>query len=191
MWSSRVACDDGARGPTLKCAAWLFPFISSLFLPFRSLDPTSPIFILLLISCYLGLRLMNRFRLRALRVSTFPSLPFFLVLNGWNVLIWLFSFLCPFVFFLPSKTPIDDLSSPTRPTGKHLSIPTLLFSFEWSDWLLPFLYPMPSSCAFLLLFPFVQHAIVCFGMHYIVSNHVCARKMHLCVEVCACTNEPL
>uniref|UniRef100_A0A2N9G7A8 Uncharacterized protein n=1 Tax=Fagus sylvatica TaxID=28930 RepID=A0A2N9G7A8_FAGSY len=30
-------------------------------------------------------------------------------------------------------TPIDDPSSPTRPTGKHLSIPTLLFSFERSD----------------------------------------------------------
>uniref|UniRef100_A0A2N9GTD2 Aminotransferase-like plant mobile domain-containing protein n=1 Tax=Fagus sylvatica TaxID=28930 RepID=A0A2N9GTD2_FAGSY len=35
-------------------------------------------------------------------------------------------------------TPIDDQFSPTRPTGKHLSIPTFLFSFErlqieWSN----------------------------------------------------------
>uniref|UniRef100_A0A2N9E4M4 Uncharacterized protein n=1 Tax=Fagus sylvatica TaxID=28930 RepID=A0A2N9E4M4_FAGSY len=30
-------------------------------------------------------------------------------------------------------TPIDDPLSPTRPTGKHLSIPTLLFSFERLD----------------------------------------------------------
>uniref|UniRef100_A0A2N9FKF9 Aminotransferase-like plant mobile domain-containing protein n=1 Tax=Fagus sylvatica TaxID=28930 RepID=A0A2N9FKF9_FAGSY len=29
-----------------------------------------------------------------------------------------------------TRTPIDDQFSPTRPTGKHLSIPTLLFSFE-------------------------------------------------------------
>uniref|UniRef100_A0A2N9GU55 Uncharacterized protein n=1 Tax=Fagus sylvatica TaxID=28930 RepID=A0A2N9GU55_FAGSY len=28
------------------------------------------------------------------------------------------------------RTPIDDQFSPIRPTGKHLSIPTLLFSFE-------------------------------------------------------------
>uniref|UniRef100_A0A2N9FL57 Aminotransferase-like plant mobile domain-containing protein n=1 Tax=Fagus sylvatica TaxID=28930 RepID=A0A2N9FL57_FAGSY len=29
-----------------------------------------------------------------------------------------------------TRTPIDDQFSPTRPTGKYLSIPTLLFSFE-------------------------------------------------------------
>jgi hypothetical protein len=180
-----VARDDGARGPTLKCAACLFPFISSLFLHFRSLDPTLPLFAFLLISCYPGLRLTNRFRLRALRVSTFPSLPFFSVLNGRNVLIWLFSFLCLFVFFLRSRTPIDDPFSPTRPIGKHLSIPTLLFSFERSDYLLPFLCLMLFSCAFLLLFPFVQHAIVCFGMHYILSKHVSAQRLHfMCMNVC-------
>uniref|UniRef100_A0A2N9GEB6 Uncharacterized protein n=1 Tax=Fagus sylvatica TaxID=28930 RepID=A0A2N9GEB6_FAGSY len=31
------------------------------------------------------------------------------------------------------RTQIDDQFSPTRPTGKHLSIPTFLFSFERSD----------------------------------------------------------
>uniref|UniRef100_A0A2N9G964 DUF7745 domain-containing protein n=1 Tax=Fagus sylvatica TaxID=28930 RepID=A0A2N9G964_FAGSY len=31
---------------------------------------------------------------------------------------------------LVRRTPIDDQFSPTRPTGKYLSIPTLLFSFE-------------------------------------------------------------
>uniref|UniRef100_A0A2N9GSE0 Uncharacterized protein n=1 Tax=Fagus sylvatica TaxID=28930 RepID=A0A2N9GSE0_FAGSY len=35
--------------------------------------------------------------------------------------------------FSPISTLIDDPSSPTRPTGKHLSIPALLFSFERSD----------------------------------------------------------
>ena len=48
-------------------------------------------------------------------------------------------FLCLLVFFSWSRTPIDDQFLPTRPTGKHLSIPTLLFSFERSDWMLPFL----------------------------------------------------
>ena len=123
-------------------AARLFGPIPSFFLSFFSLDPTSPLLTFLLISGYPGLRLTNRFRLRALRVSTFPSLPFFSVLSGRNVLIGLFPFLCLFVFFSRSRTQIDDPSSPTRPIGKHLSTPTLLFSFERSDCYLPFLcYP--------------------------------------------------
>ena len=122
---------------------FLFGPIPSFFLSFSSLDPTSPLLTLLLISDHLGLRLTNRFRLRAPRVSTFPSLPFFSVLNGRNVLIGSFPFFCLFVFFSQSRTHIDDPSSPTHPTGKHLSIPTLLFSFERSDCYLPFLcYPL-------------------------------------------------
>jgi hypothetical protein len=81
-------------------AARPFPFILSFSFPFRSLDPTSTFPALLLRSCYPGLRFTRRFRLRAPRVSIFPSLPFISALNGRNVLIWLFSFLCLFVFFL-------------------------------------------------------------------------------------------
>ena len=55
------------------------------------------------------------------------------------MLIGLFSFFRSFVFFSWSRTLIHDPPSPTRPTGKHLSIPTLLFRFERSDCLLPFL----------------------------------------------------
>ena len=52
-------------------------------------------------------------------------------------------FLCLLVFFSWSRTPIDDQFLPTRPTGKHLSIPTLLFSFERSNCYLSFLcYPL-------------------------------------------------
>ncbi len=98
--SSRAAHDDATRGPTFIRAARPFSLISSFFLSFSSLDPTSPLLALLLISCYSGLQLTNRFCLHALRVSTFPSLPFFSVLNGRNVLIGLFPFLCLFVFFL-------------------------------------------------------------------------------------------
>ena len=88
------------RGPTLKRAARPFVLISSFFLSFFSLDPSSALLALLLKSGYPGLRLTNRFRLRTLRVSTFPSLPFFFsVLNSRNVLIGLFPFLCLFVFF--------------------------------------------------------------------------------------------
>ena len=72
-----LARHDAARGPTFIRAVQPFSLIPSFFLSFFSLDPTSPFLALLLISGYPGLRLMNRFRLRALRVSTFPSLPFF------------------------------------------------------------------------------------------------------------------
>ena len=154
-WPSRAARDGPARGPTINCAARPFVFHSILFFPFSLSGPYFALFALLLISCYPGLRLTRRFRLRTPRVSTFPSLPFILVLNGRNVLIWSFYFLCLFVFFLWSRTLIDDPSSPIRPAGKHLSIPTLLFSFERLDWLLPFLCPMLLLCALLLLFPFV------------------------------------
>ena len=51
--SSRAVRDDGARGPTLKCVTRPFALISSLFLPFRSLDPTSPS---LLFYSYLAIR---------------------------------------------------------------------------------------------------------------------------------------
>jgi hypothetical protein len=94
-----VARDDAARGLTLIRAAQPFSLISSFFFPFFSLDPTSPPLALLLISCFPGLRLTIRFRLRALRVSIFQSLPFFFsVLNGRNALHGLFSSLCLFVF---------------------------------------------------------------------------------------------
>ena len=154
-WPSRAARDGPARGPTIYCAARPLPFHSVLFFPFSLSGPHFAFSGLLLISCYPGLRLTCYFRLRAPRVSIFPSLPFISALNGRNVLIQLFSFLCLFVFFSWSRTLIDDPSSPIRPTGKHLSIPTLLFSFERSDWLLPFLCPMLLLCALLLLFPFV------------------------------------
>ena len=126
-------------------------FFSSFSLSGPHFTPSA----LLLISCYPGLWLTRRFRLRAPRVSIFPSQPFISALNSRNVLIWSFSFLCLLVFFSRSRTPIDNQFSPTRPTGKHLSIPTLLFSFERLDWLLPFLCPMLLLCALLLLFPFV------------------------------------
>ena len=129
-----------------------FPFHSVLFFPFSLSRPHFAFFAFLLISCYPGLQLTSRFRLRAPWVSIFPSLPFISALNSRNVLIWLFSSLCLFVFFLWSRTLIDDPSSPTRPAGKHLSIPTLLFSFKRSDWLLPYLCPMLFPCVFLLLF---------------------------------------
>ena len=59
-----------ARKVTLARGRGLAPRDSSaLFRPFSSLDPTLPILALLLISCYPGLRLTNRFCLRALRVS--------------------------------------------------------------------------------------------------------------------------
>ena len=131
--SCHAARDDAARVSFFIRAARFFGLIPSFFLSFSSLDSTSPLLALLLISCYPGLRLTNRFRLCALRVSTFPPLPFFSVLNGRNVLIGLFPFLCLFVFFSRSRTLIDDPSSPTRPTGKHLSIPILFFSFKRSD----------------------------------------------------------
>ena len=95
----RAARDDAARVSFFICAARLFGPIPSFFLSFFSLDPTSPLLALLLISDHPGLRLTNRFRLHAPRVSTFPSLPFFSVLNGRNVLIWSFFFLCLLVFF--------------------------------------------------------------------------------------------
>ena len=154
-WPSRTASDGPVRGPTILCATRPFPFIPSFSFPFRSLDPTLPFFALLFISCYPGLRLTSRFCLRAPRVSIFPSIPFISVLNGRNVLIWLFSFLCLFVFFLWSRTLIDNPSSPTRPTGKHLSTPTLLFSFERSDWLLPFFY-VPCFCFVHFCFYFLR-----------------------------------
>uniref|UniRef100_A0A2N9H8M3 Uncharacterized protein n=1 Tax=Fagus sylvatica TaxID=28930 RepID=A0A2N9H8M3_FAGSY len=65
------ARDDGrARPHYLKGAARPFAshFVAFLSL-FRSLDPTSPLSALLLISCYPGLRLTRRLRLRAPRDS--------------------------------------------------------------------------------------------------------------------------
>jgi hypothetical protein len=97
---SCAAHDGPTRGPTTSGPARHFPFILSFSFPFRSLDPTSPLFTLLLISCYPGLRLTRRLRLRAPRVSPFPSLPFISVLNGRNVLIGLSSFCVFLVFFL-------------------------------------------------------------------------------------------
>ena len=159
--SCHAARDDAARVSFFIRAARFFGLIPSFFLSFSSLDSTSPLLALLLISCYLGLRLTNRSRLRALRVSTFPSLPFFFfsVLNGRNVLIGLFSFLCLFVFFSRSRTLIDDPSSPTRPTSKHLSISILLFSFKRSDWLFPFC----ALCFFLCAraFIFTPYSVFC------------------------------
>ena len=89
-----------ARKVTLTRGRGLAPRDSSaLFRPFSFLDPTLPLLALLLISCYPGLRLTNCFCLRALRVSTFPPLPFFPVLNGRNVLIGLFPFFYVFLSF--------------------------------------------------------------------------------------------
>ena len=79
---TRAARDDAARVSFFIRAARLFGPIPSFFLSFFSLDPTSPLLTLLLISDHPGLRLTNHFRLRALQVSTFPSLPSFSVLNG-------------------------------------------------------------------------------------------------------------
>ena len=97
--SCRAGRDDAARVSGFIRAARLFGPILSFFLSFFSLDPTSSLLALLLISNHPGLRLTNRFRLRAPRVSIFSSLPFFSVLNGRNVLIGLFPFFCLFVFF--------------------------------------------------------------------------------------------
>ncbi len=71
---------------------------------------------------------------------------------------WLgcFPFLCLFVFFSRSRTLIDNQSSPIRPIGKYLFIPTLLFSFEQPDWLLPFL----CSLLFLVCSCFYFHALL-------------------------------
>ena len=52
----KPARDHGALGPTLKCAARLFALISSFFLLFRSLDPTSPTLPSLLFYSYLAIR---------------------------------------------------------------------------------------------------------------------------------------
>ena len=51
---------------------------------------------------------------------------------------------CPVLRADTWENPVgkNGVMTPTRPTGKHLSIPTLLFSFERSDWLLPFLCPL-------------------------------------------------
>uniref|UniRef100_A0A2N9FPC9 Uncharacterized protein n=1 Tax=Fagus sylvatica TaxID=28930 RepID=A0A2N9FPC9_FAGSY len=67
--SCRAARDDAARVSFFIRAARLFGPIPSFFLSFFSLDPTSPLLALLLISGYPGLRLTNRFRLRALRAE--------------------------------------------------------------------------------------------------------------------------
>ena len=48
----RAARDDATRGPTFILAARSFSLISSFFLSFFSLDPTSPLLALLLISRY-------------------------------------------------------------------------------------------------------------------------------------------
>ena len=130
-----------------------FPFHSVLFFPFSLFGPHFAIFALLFISCYLGLRLTSRFRLRAPRVSIFPSLPFISALNSRNVMIWLFSFLCLFVFFLRSRTLIDDPSSPIHPTGKHLSTLPFFSVLNGRIDCFPFLCPMLLLCALLLLFP--------------------------------------
>ena len=81
-----------SRRATLRPHSVLFPF-------FFLSGPHFASSALLLISCYPGLRLTRRFRLRAPRVSIFPSPPFNSALNGRNVLIWSFSFLCLLVFF--------------------------------------------------------------------------------------------
>ena len=82
-WPSRAMRGGPAWGPSINCAARPFVFHSVLFFPFSLSRPHFALSALLLISCYPGLRLTRRFRLRAPRVSTFPSLPFILVLNGW------------------------------------------------------------------------------------------------------------
>ena len=66
MASCRAARDDAARGSFFIRAARLFGPILSFFLSFSSLDPTSPLLALLLISGYPGLRLTDRFHLRTL-----------------------------------------------------------------------------------------------------------------------------
>jgi cellulose synthase/poly-beta-1,6-N-acetylglucosamine synthase-like glycosyltransferase len=58
----------------------------------------SLLYVFLLFSCDPRLRLTIRQRLRVIQVSIFRSLPFFLVLNSWNVLHWLLS-LYVFYFF--------------------------------------------------------------------------------------------
>ena len=97
--SPRVALDGAARGLTLNRADWPFCFIFCFFSSLFYSDPTSPQPLLLLISCDPELRLTIRLRQRVIQVSIFPSLPFFLVLNGWNVLHLLLS-LYVFCFFL-------------------------------------------------------------------------------------------
>ena len=131
-----------------------FPFHSVLFFPFSLSGPHLAIFALLFISCYPGLRLTSRFPLCAPRVSIFPSLPFISTLNGLNVLNWLFSFLCLFVFFLWSRTLIDDPSSPTRPIGKHLSTPT--FFSVLNSRIDCFLFYVPCFCFVHLCFYFLR-----------------------------------
>jgi hypothetical protein len=101
----------------------------------------SPLYVFLLFSCDPGLRLTIRLRLRVIQISTFQSLSFFSVLNGW--------------------------------IGCSLFV-----SFAF-------------SCAFLLLFFFISHAIVCSRMLHILSKHVSAQKMHLCIETRARANEHL
>ena len=98
-WQSGACLGTRARSHHILCRA-IFPFHSVIFFPFSLSGPHFAFSALLLISCYPGLRLTRRFRLRAPRVSIFPSLPFISALNGRNVLIWLFFFLCLFVFFL-------------------------------------------------------------------------------------------
>ena len=98
--------------------------------------------------------------------------------------LFLFSFLfgphfasaTSFAHILRSGTPIDDPSSPTRHTSKHLPILTILFSFEWLECatlVALSLCLLLFSCAFLLL---ISHAIVCFGIVYTLSKHVSAKK---------------
>ena len=88
-----------AWGPTLKWPISLFSAISLSFFTFLVWTPILPFSLLSLISCDPGLRLTIRLRLRVIQVSAFPLLPFFSVLNRWNVLYWLLSL---YVFLLSS-----------------------------------------------------------------------------------------
>ena len=97
--SCRAAREDTARVSFFIHAARLFGPIPSFFLSFFLSGSYFASSALLLISCYPGLRLTRRFRLRAPGVSIFSSPPFISALNGRNVLIWSFSFLCLLVFF--------------------------------------------------------------------------------------------
>ena len=77
---------------------------------------------------------------------------------------FIFVFFSPFSLFGPhfapatsfahisrSETPIDDLSSSTRHTSKHLPIFTILFSFEWLECAALIILFVMSFCSFLAI----------------------------------------
>ena len=64
-----------------------------------------------------------------------------------------------FAHILQSRTPIDDLSSPTRYTSKHLPILTIFFSFERSKCATLVILFFMSFCSFLAIQAGLQSTI--------------------------------